>query len=171
MFRFIVIADATEARILSIDDQDLSIELVRQLIHPESRTHASNNDRLGRLRKGMGSQTRSAMEPRTDPHTAEMERFAREIGDALKAVYDQHHFNDLAVVAPPKFLGLLRTQIEIHNIRCLRLTVARNGTHIAVQDLPEQCGDAFGKWFRGKRESIESPKRRRNIASGYSKKI
>jgi protein required for attachment to host cells len=164
MQRYIVIADATTARIFSINDEDAVLELVRHLTHPSSRLHSQeiNSDEPGRVQKGM-NRTRSAMEPRTDAHIAQVRLFAKEIGNTLQAAYDRHHFDELAIIAPPRFLGLLRKQLEIHSIKCLPVCIARNCTHVAAVDIPKQLGASLADWFEkpAQRKSARGKKARR----------
>lgn len=161
MRRYIVIGDATTARIFSINDEDAVLELVRHLTHPSSRLHPQeiNTDQPGRVHKGM-DRARSAMEPRTDAHITQVRLFAKEIGNALQVAYDHRHFDELAIIAPPRFLGLLRKQLGIHSIKCPATCLSRNCTHVAMQDLPSHLGGSLKDWFE-KRTQRKS-KRARN---------
>jgi len=117
---FLLIADASRARLFRRSDQADELELVEELEHPESR--AMNRDLMadkpGRAFTGGGMVPgRSSMEYETDPKDVEAEKFARELGDDLARRCDEHTFDDLVVVAPPKFLGLLRGTLATHGNR------------------------------------------------------
>jgi protein required for attachment to host cells len=54
---------------------------------------------------------RHAMEPRTDPKTHEKQVFARRVAELINDAASRKTFDQLILVAPPKTLGELRTQL------------------------------------------------------------
>ncbi|MBC8338922.1 MAG: host attachment protein [Alphaproteobacteria bacterium] len=68
------------------------------------------SDKPGRAfdSRGFG---RHAMEFRTSPKRTEEKKFARKIAEWLIDEDRRHHFDRLAIIAPPKLLGDLRREI------------------------------------------------------------
>ena len=56
-----------------------------------------------------GGQGRHAMDPTTDPHRNELRVFARQLIARLETGRSSHAFGRLIFVAPPRFLGELRS--------------------------------------------------------------
>ena len=149
MLRWIVVADASNARIFSTLD-GRTLKLITQLNHPSSRLRAQSidSDRPGRLSKGKNSHIRSAMESANGTHRLQIEQFAHQIGLYLQAAFDQHDFQALAVVAPPRFLGLIRAQLEAHGIPYFHHGITRECVKTPVQDLLETLKTDLAEWFR-----------------------
>jgi len=119
MITLILVANATEARLLSatqrVNPRDL--QEVAHLTRETGRRHAREltTDKTGRVfpRASRGSfgppvASRSGAASDNDPHTVEIERFARRIVRRLDAVRRTMGFDDLVVIAAPRFLGTLR---------------------------------------------------------------
>jgi protein required for attachment to host cells len=49
--------------------------------------------------------------PETDPKEVEAQKFARELADVLERGLNDHAYESLVVVAPSRFLGLLRGSV------------------------------------------------------------
>ncbi|CAN5340189.1 hypothetical protein BH09PLA1_BH09PLA1_00330 [soil metagenome] len=100
----------------------------------------------GRVFKSVGT-VRAAADPRTDPHDVEVDRFARQLADALAEAPDQNFRDKLAIVAAPRFLGALRralgTQTRKHLIACMATNLSRENT----VSLPEQLREALPDFF------------------------
>jgi protein required for attachment to host cells len=95
MITLILVANGTEARLLSatqrVNPRDLQevAHLTRATVAARSRAASDN-----------------------DPHTVEIERFARRIARRLDAVRRTVGYDDLVVIAAPRFLGTLRTALR-----------------------------------------------------------
>src|SRR4051794_19517338 len=107
--RFVLVADAARARLFLRDEKTDRLALVWEMHHPQSR--AMNReliaDRPGRAHSSSIGDGSSGMEFRTEPKVVEAEKFARELGKKLAHEHDEHVYDELVVVAPPKFLGML----------------------------------------------------------------
>lgn len=149
MQRWILIADASDARIFSINGRDRSMKVVQELKHPSGRLRPQqiDTDQAGRFRKRMGARTKSAMDAQVDPHTTDMRRFAKTIGEVIQKAEDQHAFDALAIIAPPKFLGILRKQPAIRSTKCLLAHLAADYVDTPARDLPDYAGTALLGWF------------------------
>lgn len=110
---WIVAADASHARILARDKKFSALEEVETLTHPESRLHRRDlaTDRPGRLDESYSSASSEAEEP-TDPKVREAQVFARDVADVLAKGRHERRYEELILVAEPKFLGLLRKALD-----------------------------------------------------------
>jgi protein required for attachment to host cells len=98
-----------------------------------------NADRPGRSFDRMGP-GRHALAPNVTPTEQEAIRFAKEVAEHLEAARKQQKFNELYVIAEPRFLGHLRTAFT----RPLR-------EHLAAEidkDLSDLDGDAIRERLR-----------------------
>jgi len=109
----IVVADSARARIFTLSETGGKLQEIADLSHPESRLHDTelSSDLPGRTfdRHGQG---RHGMEQATDPKEREARAFAVEIARYIERSQREHGFDSLVLVAPPKFLGLLRLDLS-----------------------------------------------------------
>lgn len=105
---WIVAADASRARILQVADRERLVE-VEDLVNPEGRLQDREltTDANPRLHGPGGLSARE--EPSAVQHTVEM--FSKRIGDYLEKARTDHRYDQLVLVAPPKFLGLMRKEL------------------------------------------------------------
>ncbi len=125
MNTWVVVADAARARIFRVENMEVERGLARRdvpahslvlveikdFLHPESRQHENE---LASDAPGMSSvanmQSKFGMDEKVSPKQEEGIRFAKEVADFLKiqgADYDQ-----LYLIAPPHFLGLIRPNLD-----------------------------------------------------------
>lgn len=114
MNTWILVGDASRARVFAHNGEQEPWALVRELEHPESR--ARNADLVdgvsGRVQQSAGAGHRPAMEPTTWPKQVEAERFSQELSHMLDHEYDERRYDALVLVAAPHFLGLLRKHLR-----------------------------------------------------------
>jgi protein required for attachment to host cells len=141
---FVLVADASRARLFRRDVGTGRLDLVEELEHPLSRARNRDlmADKPGRaFTSGGMSSARSGIEYRTDPQQVEAEKFARELGDKLAASFDAHAFDALVIAAPPKFLGLLRHALATHTDHVGRAVtdwVEKDYTNLDERELGER---------------------------------
>jgi protein required for attachment to host cells len=92
-----------------------------------------NSDRHGRAtdRNGKGS----AFEPHQDARTHAIEHFARELALDLGRDLRSGAFDMLVLIAPPRFLGLLRGCLDAQTERVVRGTVCKDLPRANVHEL------------------------------------
>jgi len=107
--KWIVVADAAKARVLSAEKLNESWSEVTEMLHPESR------QKIGELYRDDPSVMSSSsgpgqdvIEPATDLKDKETQTFAREVSDFLEENHLKENFDQLYVMAAPAFLGMLR---------------------------------------------------------------
>lgn len=117
---WILVADASRARIFSADKALSPLQEIRALTSPEARLHEGDlvTDKGGRDRNpGVGAHGFSV----EDEHKQDnAERFASLVCQELEAARNAGEFRKLYVVAAPSFLGMLRR----HQSSSLRQMVA-----------------------------------------------
>jgi protein required for attachment to host cells len=106
---WIVAADSSRARLLQVAGRERLVE-VESFLNPEARMDEREliTDAHPRFRgtSGPGSdrQETSAQEHATD-------LFAKRVADYLEKARTEHRYDELVLVAPPKFLGALRGEL------------------------------------------------------------
>ena len=105
---WIVAADASRARLLQVADRE-RLDEIENLVNPEGRLQDREltTDANPRLHGPGGMSARE--EPSAVEHAVEL--FAKRVGDYLEKARTDHRFDELVLVAPPKFLGALRKEL------------------------------------------------------------
>lgn len=110
--RWIVAADSSKARIFKAL-AGKKMEELETLTHPESRLTDRDmvSDRPG-LSMDRGGEGRHGLEPSTDPKRQAAANFARIVAANLDKARSLQKYQELVIVAPPAFLGMLRDQFS-----------------------------------------------------------
>jgi protein required for attachment to host cells len=124
----VVVADGGRARILKREGRRFAPQLLEleRLERSSAHRHARDmtTDLSGRLSGRIFSSARPANNtaPRVtarhgaqsdyDPHTVEVERFARQIATRLARLARQRPVQELVLIASPRFLGVLRRSLS-----------------------------------------------------------
>ena len=113
-----------------------SLALVRTIDHPTGRLQDQEivTDRPGRKHDGGGSLQGTA-DPEVDPARHEAETFARSLAAALTEGRNAHAFERLVLVAEPRFLGLLRAELDAPTAAMVLGSVNHELTDAPVADL------------------------------------
>ena len=108
----VVVADSSKARFLIAESIDSPLLDQRDFVHPESRLReqdlvtdgaGSGSDSGGHGKHSMGHEKTALQKQAAD--------FAQELGREIEKLRAAGGLYRIYLVAPPKFLGLLRTQI------------------------------------------------------------
>lgn len=106
---WIVAGDASRARILQVTGRS-AVREVETLVNPKGRAHGREllEDAHSRFRgtRALGSDPEQMSAPEV-----EAERFSREIGEYLDRARMRHRYDRLFLLAPPRFLGMLRKEV------------------------------------------------------------
>jgi protein required for attachment to host cells len=106
---WIIAADSSRARVLQVAGRERLVE-VEDLLNPAGRmdNRELTSDAHPRLRgtSGPGSDRQE-----TSAAEHETELFAKRVGEYLDKARNQHRYDELVLVAPPKFLGLIRKEL------------------------------------------------------------
>lgn len=143
MDTWILIADASRARLFASPKKGQPWKLVDEFDHPESRmkNRDINMKEQGRTRQSFGAGHRPRMEPDTEPKEVEAEHFAHELVEKLSDGLTHKSYSSLALVAPPHFLGLLRSMLDDQASKHVVATVDKDYTDSDVRELAERLDD------------------------------
>lgn len=110
---WIVVAESARARIFAVPETGRRLHEITDLSHPESRLHDTelSSDLPGRTFDSHG-QGRHGMEQATGPKEQHALAFAAEIARHLERGRHEGSFDSLVLIAPPGFLGLLRSELD-----------------------------------------------------------
>jgi protein required for attachment to host cells len=135
---WIVLADASSARMYAPQANGRDWTLTAELGHPQGRAKESElgRDRPGRVKQSAGG--RSAMEPPTPRKKVEMEKFARQIAQALDDALVRKAYDRLVLVAPPAFVGLLRGTLTERVTQRISATLEKDYLHLDPPELRER---------------------------------
>lgn len=117
---WIVTANAGCAHFFSQSDASAALEEVGELVNEKSSLNTSDteSDRLGQHAASksvhsVGAPTQpSGYEPNQTPSEHSAELFARQVSRYLLHGYQDGHFQRLALIASPEFLGVLRSVLD-----------------------------------------------------------
>lgn len=139
---WILIADESRARVFTLSGDRGAVSEIEGFVHTRGRLSNRDlvSDRPGQVRTGRLGQTMAPIPPHTDPKEAEADRFAAELAKHLRAARRSGAFESLALVAAPKFLGMLRAHLDEPTTRCVVAEVS--------QDLTRMDGRTLRSHFR-----------------------
>jgi len=137
---WVLVTNASRARLFAADAtrKDKEWKLVSHHEHPESRAagHDLLADRPGTARQsGMGG---SGLSPHTDPKEVEAKKFAHELSKLLSKAFDEHAYEKLVLVAPPHFLGLLRSELEDKVAKRVSSSLGKDYHELSAKELAER---------------------------------
>jgi protein required for attachment to host cells len=107
-----LVANASHAKLYASVGNHKSLELIKELEHPESRKRNAElvSDRAGHMQSsgnGLG-----AHQPQTTPKQREADLFAQELARDLNHGRSTNRFGRLVLIAPSAFMGLLNGKID-----------------------------------------------------------
>lgn len=131
---WILIANASQARIYANHGVKKGLSLVKEFAHAESREKAAElvSDQQGSF-KGQGNGKGSFVA--IDPKANEMEHFALELAKELEDGRTHNHFSRLILVASPHFLGLLKARLTPHVRDLVSDTVEKDYVRASEKEL------------------------------------
>jgi protein required for attachment to host cells len=139
---WILVSDASRARLFRRERQGRAWQLLFEIEHPESRAKGRDlkSDRPGRFSLDHAKGFQLQMEP-VSPHEIEAERFAGTLVELLERGLDEHAFDRLMLVAPPHFLGLLRKRLGKEVSRRVTGWRDKDYTHLAPRELERRLAE------------------------------
>jgi protein required for attachment to host cells len=141
MTTYIVVADAARARIFTRD----ALTLVEQesLVHAEGRLHEGDliTDRRGGDVHESTSTARSSAGEEGVASQHESELFAKQIAQRLYSARTDNQISKLILVAPPKFLGLLKEKLDAPTQKLIIHTLSKDLTKASLSDIQEAASD------------------------------
>jgi len=134
MSDWLIVANSSEARIYEIRSRK-NIHLIKFLEHPESRMKTRDliTDKPAHYRsnlKAPGSST-----DRANPKATEMARFAKRIVDIVEHASVLGQFNNIFIVAPAQFHGLLDRLMSDGSIAKIKMVIHKDYTDLGTEEL------------------------------------
>ena len=132
---WILVADASRARIFGSDLLLEEFEELGAYVHAASRLHGQNlvTDRPGRSR----SHGHEILDDHTNRKVHESDVFARELAVELATGERERRFERLVVVAPPKLLGQLRSHLSRAVEQRIVASIHKDLTRVKRHEMPE----------------------------------
>jgi protein required for attachment to host cells len=141
MTTWILIANASHARILGNSGPKKGLELVIEFNHPQSREKRMDltSDKPGRVdNKGHG-----AFVQQTDPKKNEADHFALEVAKNLEQGRVNNTYERLILIASNPFMGLLKSRLDPHVMDKVSETIEKDYTKISDQELAEHLQEVL----------------------------
>ncbi len=135
---WILVADAAEARIYSYErGKGGELAQVEAFSHPESRMKGADliRDRSGNNQSGGGHGT---FVEQSETKIVEADRFARELVDALDKSRNGNKFDQLVLVAPPRFYGMMKQHFKAPLQAMVTGVVEKNYLSLKPRELQQQ---------------------------------
>jgi len=140
MTTYIVVADAARARIFTRD----ALTLIEQenLVHAEGRLHEGDlvTDSPGsEVHEATSNAARTSNEGTASQHEKEM--FAKQVAKRLYTARIENSLEKLILVAPPKFLGLLRDKIDTPTQKLMIHTLPKDLSKATLEEIQDAVSD------------------------------
>lgn len=140
MTTYIVVADAARARLFTRDA--LQLKERESLVHAEGRLHEGDlvTDNGADVHDSMSTAARSSGGENTAlQHQARL--FAKLVAERLYQARVDNSLEKLILVAPPKFLGLLRDKIDAVTSKRVIHTLAKDLSKASLSDIQQAVSD------------------------------
>lgn len=140
---WILVANASLAKLYANLGPNKGLQLVKELIHPESRQKNSElvSDRPGSMgANGTGGGT---MRPQTEPKQHEAKVFAQEIAQELYQGRATNAFKRAILVAPPAFMGILNSVMDGPTAQLVSDRFEKDYTKTPEPELSERLATAI----------------------------
>lgn len=147
MKNWLVVANASRARVLEESGTAGGYVHIADLVHPQSRQKGTElaGDRPGHVpgptAHGTGS---SAYDPRTTPGEREHERFAREVATTLNEGIAAGRCAGLKLVASNPFLGHLKKHLTAQSNKAVLSSLAADYTALNDHELAQRLTPPAG---------------------------
>ncbi|MCB1685278.1 MAG: host attachment protein [Pseudomonadales bacterium] len=140
---WIVVADSTRARIFQQEGASAPLQECEGMVHPESALHADDlvSDRQGRTFDSSGQGARHAMEPKSSVKETHAKAFARELGARLESARKRGEIDDLVLIAPPHFLGLLSAALSDVTAKLISSRLHKDLVRHSVEEIAAHLTD------------------------------
>jgi protein required for attachment to host cells len=109
---WVIAADSSRARIFEVGKENEKLREIEDMINPEGRQDGRDiqSDAEGQNFSGRDIQ-RSTSQPQQTMLEHDIELFCKEVSRYLDKACYEHRFDALCVIAPPKFLGMMRDNL------------------------------------------------------------
>ena len=128
----VIVADNARARIFEAGSAINRLEEREAFVHSEARL--SNADLVSDS-AGESTHQRGTLNPPTAAKELEAQNFSKLLARHLKELHNQRHYENLVIIAPPKFLGMLRNELASPLDKLVTLTIDKDLTTASVESI------------------------------------
>jgi protein required for attachment to host cells len=141
---WILVCDSVHARLYETRTEEPKWKLVETLRHEGSRAKAHDlvTDDAGSRSSRGASVHHNALAPASLPKEVEKQHFAHTIGKTLDQAMRSGRFFRWVLVAPPHFVGLLKSELTSELEKHLLHTVDKDFTHYGADELLDRLQEA-----------------------------
>lgn len=138
MNTWILVANAARARLFEGGKSDGQLVERASFEHPEARMHGIDltRERPGSVQES-ANDARHGIEPRLDLHDKIAIEFAHDLAGVLNRGRIDHQFDRLVLVAPPRFLGLLRDCLDDKVARLVSASLNKDASHASAEEIDQ----------------------------------
>lgn len=122
-----LVANSSYAEIFEIKGHGREIKMIHEIDFPDGRKRDNeiNSDRPGRTYSSVGY-GRSSLGTVVDPHGHEQRVFAHQLMEILVKGRDDRAYEELALIAPPHFLGILKIVFPDGVKKCITKEIGKD---------------------------------------------
>ena len=128
----VIVADNARARIFASHDVLNHMVECADFIHGEA--HLANRE-LVADNAGESRYPQNSLNPATSAKEQETTSFAKLLAKHLKHMHDEEHFKQLILIAPPKFLGMLRKELANPLDQLVERTIQKDLTTSSIEEI------------------------------------
>jgi protein required for attachment to host cells len=142
---WIVVAHRAGARILQHMGPNQGLRLIEQVEHEAGRRRSGeiDSDRPGMAYARAGKGGGHPMNAEQSPHEHAAEQLARTLATALSRGRNENRFDQVVLVAEPRFLGILRGTLDPVTASLVSGTVGKDLAHVETRDLAPHLRDVL----------------------------
>lgn len=133
---WVLVADAAKARLFELPKKDANLIEIACYAHPDSRTPGRHpaHGRLPRTQESNGA-ARHAIEPRTTLRIKHQDQFAAILSDVVRRGRLERRYDQLVLIAPPRFLGALHKHLDEQTLACVVDEIGNDFLKLSTADL------------------------------------
>lgn len=128
----VLVADSARARVFSSHSAINHLKEQEGFVHTQ--VHLPNRDLVGDA-SGRSVDQHGSLDPAISAKEHEIRVFAKMLAKHLKDLHNQQHFENLVLIASPRFLGMLRAELPKPLEQLVTRTVAKDMTLSSVEDI------------------------------------
>ncbi len=143
---WIVTANASRARFFAEPAPTEKLQEIKDMVNDAARlkTAESETDRMGptsaaqSIHNTGGALPNKTYEPAQTPVQHATDMFAKEVAKYLLKAHQEGRYREIALVASPQFLGILRQQLDPQLERLVSVEINKDYTELSPEQLHEQ---------------------------------
>lgn len=141
---WIVLADGARARIFAVDQDEKAMAEIKEILHPESRSHERDliTDGPGFAFDSAGP-GRHPVSQNESPKKHEAMKLCKELAEAIELGRAKGQFGRLVIAAAPAFLGDLRKKLHPQTVRLVTDQLNKDLVHLKPDEIRKHLPDGI----------------------------